>query len=145
MAYTLQAIITTAGAVDGLPASLKAVALPGGVYMIPMGTAALQAHSLPFLPLTDEGNKELPLGIAKLCEGLSAECDLAYVEAEFFGGTGAQAHALFSGGKMVGPVVVSDAAINAALRHLGVQKAEAPDEFDAVGLGRHRNADDWLA
>lgn len=145
MAYTLQAIITRAGAVAELPDSLEAVALPGGMSMIPMGTAALQAHSLPFLPLTDEGNEEVPLGIVKLCERLSAECDLAYVEAEFFGGAGAQAHALFSDGKMVGPVVVSDVAINTALRHLGVQKGAAPDEFDAVGLGHHRNTNDWLA
>lgn len=145
MTYTLQAIITKAGALsEPLPDSLRRVALPGGVDMVPIGKAALKAHAFPFLPLTDEGNEGFPAEIAKLCERLSTECLLAYVEAEFFGGAGAQAHALFSAGKMVGPVVVSDVAINDALRHLDVQKGEVTDEFDVVGLGQHRNTDDWL-
>ena len=145
MTYTLQAIITKAGALsEPLPGSLRRVALPGGVDMVPIGKAALKSHGFPFLPLTDEGNEGLPAEIAKLCERLSTECLLAYVEAEFFGGAGAQAHALFSAGKMVGPVVVSDVAINDALRLLGVQRGEVADEFDVVGLGQHRNTDDWL-
>lgn len=145
MAYTLQAIITGAGALsEPLPDGLRLVALSGGVDMLPFGKAALKAHAFPFLPLTDEGNEELPPAIAKLCERLSTECLLAYVEAEFFGGAGAQAHALFSAGEMVGPVVVSGAAINDALRYLGVQKGDATDEFDVVGLGQHRATDDWL-
>ncbi|MFJ8909918.1 hypothetical protein [Amycolatopsis sp. NPDC102389] len=32
-----------------------------------------------------------------------------------------------------------------ALRRLGVLKGDHFDEFDAVGLGRHRNNDDWLS
>ncbi|PTT90684.1 hypothetical protein DBR42_05330 [Pelomonas sp. HMWF004] len=145
MAYTLQAIITRAGALsEPLPYCLRRVALPGGVDMIPIGKAALKAHAFPFLPLTDEGNEGLPSVIANLCERLSTECLLAYVEAEFFGGVGVQAHALFSAGKIFGPVVVSGVAINDALRHLGVQKGEATDEFDVVGLGQRRNTDDWL-
>jgi hypothetical protein len=145
MAYTLQAIITSAGSLsEPLPDGLKRVALPGGVDLVPIGNAALKAHAFPFLPLTDERNDELPSEIAKLCERLSMECLLAYVEAEFFGGAGAQAHALFSAGKMVGPVAVSDVAIDDALRQLGVQRGEATDEFDVVGLGQHRNTNDWL-
>lgn len=145
MAYTLQAIITTAGALPApLPDSLRLVPLLGGVDMVPIGKAALKAHALPFLPLTDEGNQGLPVVIVELCERLSTGGSLAYVEAEFFGGIGAQAHALFASGKQVGPVVVSDDAINEALRHVGVQKGEAADEFDAIGLGQRRNTDDWL-
>ena len=31
-----------------------------------------------------------------------------------------------------------------ALRELGVARGDAFDEFDAVGLGKYRNTEDWL-
>jgi hypothetical protein len=34
--------------------------------------------------------------------------------------------------------------LNRALRELGVARGEAFDEFDAVGLGKHRHTEDWL-
>jgi hypothetical protein len=34
---------------------------------------------------------------------------------------------------------------NRALRRIGVSQAGTPDEFNAVGLGRHRDPNDWLA
>jgi len=33
---------------------------------------------------------------------------------------------------------------NQVLRRLGVLRGEAIDEFDAVGLNRHRSTDDWV-
>src|SRR3989440_7835863 len=36
-------------------------------------------------------------------------------------------------------------AFNQALRQLGVPRGAAFDEFEAVGLGRHRHTEDWLA
>lgn len=113
--------------------------------MLPLSTEALKVHDIPFRPLTDAAEKELPPQLLKLCEQLSKQCTLAYVEAEFFGGTGAQAHALFSEGKAIGQAVVSENAINDALRYLGVAKGEARDEFEAVGLGQHRDTDEWVA
>ena len=144
MAYTLQAIITKSDALPTLPNKLQLVNLRGGMDLLPLGTEALKAHSLSFCPLTDEGQENLPPGMVKLCEELSAQCSLAYVEVELFGGAGTQAHAIFSAGKQVGPVVVSDSAVNQALRYLGFGKGEAFDEFEAVGLGKCRSTDDWL-
>ena len=40
---------------------------------------------------------------------------------------------------------ITQGAINRALRHLGVRAAAtAVDEFDTVGLGLHRDTDDWV-
>jgi hypothetical protein len=145
MAYTLQAILARSGTLsEPLLDQLKLVRLLGGVDLIPLGRDALKAYALPFLPLTDEGHQDLPSTLAKLCERLSVQGQVAYVEAEVFGGAGTQAHALYSAGKAVGPVVVSDSAINEALRHIGVVKRGATDEFDAIGLGQHRDTDGWL-
>lgn len=145
MAYTLQAIVAGSGTLSGsLPGQLRLVRLSGGVDLIPLGRDALKAYALPFLPLTDEGQQGLPSMLVELCARLSTQGHVAYVEAEFFGGAGRQAHALFSAGKAAGQVVVSATAINEALRHLGVDKGQAADEFDAIGLGQHRNTDSWL-
>lgn len=146
MAYTLQAVIARSGAFSGpLPQGLEVIRLIGGMDMLPLSTEALKAHDIPFCPLTDEGEKELPPQLLKLCKQLSKQCTLAYVEAEFFGGAGAEARALFSDGKAIGQAVVSEGAINEALRYLGVAKGDAHDEFEAVGLAQHRDTDEWLA
>ena len=145
MAYTLQAFVTRSGTFPApLPGHLKIVRLSSGCEMIPLGLSACKAFALPFLPLTDGGQQSLPSQLAELCEKLSVQGRLAYVEAEFFGGAGTQAHVLYSMGKVVGPNVVSDSAINQALRYIGVQKGCCADEFDAIGLGRYRDTDAWL-
>ena len=70
---------------------------------------------------------------------------LAYVEAEFFGGAGHQSAVGFLDGAVaLGPVASRDA-INQALRFLGVLPAGKQDEFDTVGLFRHRSTDAWYA
>jgi hypothetical protein len=146
MAYTLQAVISKSEAFSQLlPEKLQVIHLRGGIDMLPLSTEALKIHGIPFCPLTDEGEIELPPQLLKLCEQLSKQCTLAYIEAEFFGGAGAQAHALFSEAKALGQAVVSESAINDALRYLGVAIGEAHDEFEAVGLGRHRDTDEWVA
>jgi len=38
---------------------------------------------------------------------------------------------------------VSQFAINEALRALGVKASGMFDEFEAVGLGQHRDTDEW--
>jgi len=146
MAYTLQAVIAKSETFsEPLPQKLQVIRLRGGIDMLPLSTDALKVHEIPFCPLTDEGEKELPPQLLRLCEQLNKQCTLAYIEAEFFGGVGAQAHALFSEGKAIGQAIVSESAINNALRYLGIAKGEAHDEFEAVGLGQHRDTDEWVA
>src|SRR5262249_61635764 len=107
-------------------------------------TSAQRYYSFPFCPLTDEGVAELPQTLAELCCRLSRLGTVAYIEAEIFGGAGTQAHVIFNRGAAQGSAVVSEHAINEALRILGIKASGAFDEFDAVGLGRHRHTDDWL-
>jgi hypothetical protein len=87
---------------------------------------------------------------------LSNYTPVAYVEAEYFGGTGDQRALVWERGLVIfGPLVDDDDdertvksprdrwPINQALRILGVQVGDALDEFDAVGLGRHRHPQEW--
>jgi hypothetical protein len=85
---------------------------------------------------------------------------LVYIETDYFGGDGWQAAMAWVGGRAIfGPVRTSDeweggkfvptplleGAINQAVRHLGVKRGAARDEFDALGLGQHRSNESWLS
>ena len=98
---------------------------------------------LPFPPLTDDGCK-FGQELDELCRFLSPSAKAAYVEAEYFGGAGTHACALFEDSQPASEPLVDDEAINHALRWLGVQRDHERDEFDAAGLGRHRHTEDWL-
>lgn len=69
----------------------------------------------------------------------------AYIEAEFFGGTGDQAALFFEAGVAVASPGLNDRAINLALRWLAVEADVGKDEFDTVGLFQCRFTDEWLA
>ncbi|MFT2720119.1 hypothetical protein ACMT4L_08965 [Deinococcus sp. A31D244] len=70
---------------------------------------------------------------------------MAYVEAEYFGGTGSQVAAVWDGGRVFwGPERRERGPINHALRLLGVHRTDSHDEFGSVGLDRHRHLEDWL-
>ena len=43
-----------------------------------------------------------------------------------------------------GLVPVTSDVFDRARRHLGVERLGAVDEFDALGLGRHRHTEDWF-
>lgn len=79
----------------------------------------------------------------------------AYIEAAFWGGRGMQASIVLDGNRIVDGPVISSAAINFALRLLGIEDERAitfmgmtssagKDPFDMVGLGRHRSVSGWL-
>jgi hypothetical protein len=81
------------------------------------------------------------------------ERSLAYLEADYFGGTGSQSAQVWDDGHVtLGPLHLAEnqphpptgTPISRALQRLGVDKGNHYDEFDAVGLGRHRDTDDWL-
>ncbi|WP_424185371.1 hypothetical protein ACOBQX_26230 [Actinokineospora sp. G85] len=94
-----------------------------------------------------------PAGFDDALAACSTTGPVAYVEAEFFGGPGTQSAQVWDGGKVVlGPLHLAEgepspaegSPISQALRRLGVTKGDHFDEFDAVGLGRHRDTEDWL-
>jgi len=90
--------------------------------------------------------------LTALLRSWAARGPLAYVEAEFFGGVGTQAAAVWDGGRLAfGPVIMEEAEpvpaagtpISQALARLGVARGEYHDEFEAAGLGRRRDTKAW--
>lgn len=76
------------------------------------------------------------------CSGRGA---VAYFETDYWGGEGEQAAVLWKGGEVVcEPARAKLGPINDVLRRMGVERGDGLDQFDAVGLGRHRNNDDWI-
>jgi hypothetical protein len=79
-----------------------------------------------------------------LCD-ISRNCQIGYIETDYFGGTGTQTAILFDNGKVYGPYhtnTVKQApkrAINTILEKLGVSKQHYWDEFEAIGLSDFRN------
>ena len=155
MGYTLEAVVGSVGVL-----AVATSRLPAAV-VVPL------RQDLALLPMTDElfdavtdGSVDRPLGFRTLPGGFdralaswSSAGPIAYVEAEFFGGVGTQRAALWVAGELVlGPVSVSEdrpfvpeeGPVSRVLARLGVRRDGHRDEFDAVGLGRHRSTADWL-
>lgn len=124
---------------------LRVVALGSEVEMIPLTDDALHAHRLPSLPLTDEGGEQLPDALAIFCSEVGKHGSTAYIEAEYFGGVGMQANCFFINGVPMSEPLVSDDAINRALKFLGVTRRSTFDEFDSVGLGSKRHTNGWIS
>lgn len=143
MAYTLQAFV---GDILDLekhaPPGAVIVSLGQGKGMIPIGDDFQELHEIPFLPLTDGGSEEIPPAIKSIAEKFKEP--IAYIEAEFFGGDGTQASAVWKEHALFFGLFVNSDAINRALLILGVTKGSHFDEFEALGLGRNRDTNDWV-
>ncbi|MGA5565113.1 hypothetical protein ACPCUV_28655 [Streptomyces platensis] len=156
MGYELQAVI--AGDEVLRVASRQVL----GSQVVPLG------QGLSLMPMTDEvfdavtdGSDggdlafwRLPAGFDTLLAQWSAAGPIAYVEADYFGGVGEQRAAVWADGALsLGPLdeptkkrfsrAVSP--ISQALLRLGARRSRGEDEFEAVGLDRHRNNDDWIS
>ena len=148
MSYTMQGIVgdeqilaDAAFAASGF----GAVRLPQGKALMLFTDRVREQFGLSFLPLTDEGESELPASIREICVRLSRAGKVAYIEAELFGSLGTQATAVWENGQLIQPPIISRTAINEGLRALGVQATTGKDEFDALKLGAHRDIEDWVA
>lgn len=125
-------------------------------------------RELALLPITDEfANEakdygltanipvELPLsslspGLVQLAKELSRSTSVAYISTYYFSGHGGQDAVVWENGELVfGPMTKPyneewpNSAISKALRKLGVLAKGGEDEFDTVGLGRHRETHRW--
>ncbi|MFI7468219.1 hypothetical protein [Nonomuraea sp. NPDC049646] len=124
---------------------------------VPQAVVAPLRQRLGLLPVTGEWQESgpvtrMPPGFAGRLEDWSRGGRVAYVEADFWGGGGSQAAALWENGRRSwGPEHASirvgpphdDWPINAVLARLGAVRAGAADLFDAVGLGRERDMEGW--
>jgi hypothetical protein len=147
--YAIEALLGAAEALQPLTETYRTariVTLTDGLAMVPMveilrNSIQRQNHdpekepNWPFWHFSPEG----AMTVAETCEHGA----LAYVEARFYAGVGVQASVGWRDGALRhGPLSATDA-INQALRFLGIVPAEDKDEFDTVGLGRHRLTDMW--
>jgi len=124
------------------------------------------AQGLGLLPISDElhdristtdadamGFWLLPGGFGDVLAAWSHSGPMAYIEADYFGGTGQQRAGVWDEGRLAfgplhngadEPFPAEGSPISQALRHLGAQRGNQGDEFDAVGLIRHRDTEDWI-
>lgn len=157
MGYVLQGVIASVRALRPCRAFVNGVVvdLGQGLGLVPMTPALFDEvrHG-------DEADPRFapahlfPPGFEVVLGTWSAVDPVAYVEADYFGGIGSQFAAVWREGTVVlGPLVLTEdeprpapgwSPISQALRHLGVSVDGQYDEFDAIGLGRHRHVEDWL-
>jgi len=144
MGYHLRGLLLPVGV--ALSTDLPVVTLNQGIRLIPLPDDVLDA-----LPGAPTGANEtgtfthLTAPLAALITQLSQAERVAYVEAEYFGGTGTQVAAVWDGGRLIwGPEHGQLSPINHALRLLGVRRTPTQDEFECAGLNRYRHLEDWL-
>ncbi|ATZ29321.1 hypothetical protein SLAV_37785 [Streptomyces lavendulae subsp. lavendulae] len=153
--YCLQAVIATEPVLRELAGSTtEACIIPLGQHpwLLPLTDALFDAVTVAGAPELD-GFWKAPAGFDRLLSACSKAAPVAYVEADYFGGAGTQTAQVWDAGKVVlGPLHLADGEpsptgtpISQALRRLGVTKGNHVDEFAAVGLGHHRDTDDWLS
>ena len=156
MGYRLEAVIGSSAllsAVTREQAAMVVVPLRQGFGLVPMTGEVLDAVD-DGTPAGLPGFWKLPGGLDCLLCSWSTRGPMAYVEAEYFGGVGTQAAAVWDGGALAfGPVVIGEAEpvpasgtpISQALARLGVVRGDHHDEFEAAGLGQERDTEDWHA
>ena len=77
--------------------------------------------------------------------GLIGSDMVSYIEVEYFAGEGRQSGIIWMEGKRIFEMEFEQGVVNRVLQHFGVMKGKSKrDEFDTVGLGRHRNTKDWI-
>lgn len=155
MGYVLQGVLGRSSVLE--PCRLfehaRVVTLDQGVCLLLMSDEFFdevrQGGAEPGLP----GFWKLPTGFDRVLADWSIRGPVAYVEADYFGGVGTQVAVVWDAGQLVlGPVVELErplapedpSPISQALRRLGVSAHGHFDEFEAVGLGRHRQMQDWV-
>lgn len=122
----------------------KLVHVGKAIYIIPM-TEILYDEINKFKISDDIGSftymsENMETVILKIIEN---NC-VGYIEAEYFGGEGGQTALLWENGKRSRLLDFCQDAINSILKHLGIIASGDLDEFDTIGLGRHRHLEDWL-
>ena len=124
----------------------KIVALAAGMSLVPLTEKLLEtlkADSGEDAKTVSPIFEYLYRVIVDRAVAASEEGPLAYVEAGYFGGQGLQMAVAWDQGDMVMEPTDSKNPINQALRLLGVKAVAPDDEFDTVGLGRHRRTARW--
>jgi hypothetical protein len=145
--------------------SARLISLSQGFALLPISNSLQQEATSKFgygVVLAFPQFSALTFALAELGTSLSMHTAVAYCETEYFVGLGSQGAVVWKRGHVAfgplrsgeprewefSPVVKTlpgSGAISQALRILGVKRADAFDEFDALGLGKYRSNHEWLA
>jgi len=127
--------------------SASVVHLEQGIGMIPISEDLL--NDIEPGDTSSEATKEhrfefLSEVVSAWLRRLSRDTTLAYLEVEFISGEGTESAVVWRDGvRVLGPLH-GTGAVNRALRTLGVSVHPRREEFEVVGLGRHRSPEEWL-
>ena len=146
--YELCAVVGSEKALRAFTLGLdaKIVPLAAGMLLVPLTDKLLEtlkADSGENAKTVSPVFEFLNRAIVDRAVAASEEGPLAYVEARYFGGQGSQMAIAWDQGDMVMEPTESNNPINQALRLLGVKAVAPDDEFDTIGLGRHRRTERW--
>lgn len=148
--HCIRAIITSFQYEGDLPN----IELIENVHLIPRTAQNSEKVSGPFLMFSN--NTE------EIIKDLSFKGKCAYIETDFWGGSGTQLASVWENGELLeGPFIsfhhmknedkeipddttMKYFAINHCLKSLGVNKANSKDEFDTIGLVNYRSNHDIL-
>lgn len=149
MGHDVQAFIGHRETLESLRACYHAsrvVVLAGDWTLLPLTAMLFEAIA----PASDRAERSekgfefLTGAIRRVLLHHSASRDLAYIETSYFGGSGDQGAIVARHGRVIFGPQLGAGSINAALLLLGVEKGTAHDEYDALGLGRHRSNEAWV-
>lgn len=158
MSYVLHAVIAheklLRTATQNLLPDAQLASLRQGFALLPLTNPLFDAITDGTATPDPLGFPHLPGGFAHHLAHWSTAGAVAYVEADYFGGTGDQRAAVWAHGTLtLGPLHTSahppfpatSSPISHALHRLGATPATTRDEFHTVGLHHHhRHTDDWL-
>jgi len=152
MGHIINGIITSFKYEGDLPN----VILVGNYHLIPFENE----YGKNYIEQTLKPYEELTKETRKILKELSFKGKCAYIETEYFGGSGVQiSEAWENGQRIIGPLISFDGSqnykmpegativedsINETLRTIGIFKHEGKDEFDSVRLGDYRSNDDII-
>ncbi len=126
---------TLASVVQQLPGAIV-VPMSGGVAWVPVFDELLDAvSSRADIPGTvEEGFVHFGGVLPGVLAAASAKAPVAYVETDYFGGSGSQIATVYEGGVRT----KERCTVNQALAVLGVQTVDDRDEWDVIGLANYR-------
>ena len=149
MAHFVTGLIARHAALKNVAAThglAEPIALTDVLSLLPLGPDALERLLPDEQHEFYDGFNYLSPALARVFKHASDRCVLLYFETEYFGGMGTQGAAVFRDGEIAfGPQSAELGPINDALAVLGVRpQPPAVDEFETVGLQRHRSVGEWL-
>ena len=141
-----------AAAVSGLE-NATLCPLAQGFSLLPITEALAEELTLREPEVKSSLTKPLPFlsdGLNALAVGISHETPVVYISTSYFGGHGKQDAVVWDNGSVrFSPIakgydrVWPNSPISQALRMIGVAANDREDEFDALGLGKHRKTYKW--